>query len=440
MSARAKSGLVVVSLLGLAPLLACPPEVECESFNDCPIGQACEANACVPGNGDSSGGSGGGGGRPSPNPGDGGPLPNDTVDELQVEYPVLWLAKDPRGTGRVVFPEFFETGGSVVRDRLVSFDPAARSPTLREELDLMLLESPCSLEALLPLEAYTAYDEVWLACKRSPTLRIAYQGTLHQTVLPILGSAELAFLTTPEPGAYRRVLVAARGASTFLSYQLRDDQDGLETGHQTDALDASLSFTAIAGFFPLDRTGLEGDHVLVFDRSTPPRLVPIQRDTTGEIWRPSDTLEVFELPADTHAVYLLAPIRANNIPLDPNTPNFLTLEPKNGRIRFWNYEEAEEDDPYTVYETDPGFLVDAPAASERILLAPSPSGSHLFYALQTAGKIWRLPLAQGAESSVRAFQVDPISRRPSGLVPTSEDRVWVSYSNDDILQSVPVTP
>jgi hypothetical protein len=234
---------------------------------------------------------------------------------------------------------------------------------------------------------------------------------------------------------FTRVLVAARGDS-LRALQLRPT-DGVGQQRFTDTIQTAVD--GVINVFDLDASGVPGMHVVVHDAASS-RLVPLTRDPGGEVWTETIALDQFTLPAETHVAWVFGPIAANGAPDDPDAPNVLTIEPSTGLARFWSFEQAQPILPDTQFETDPQHLGPAPAPTERLLLAPSPSGDFLFYTRAEADKIYRIPFAQGGgtepggEELVRHRLLDDNARVISSLVAIDDDTVWVSYANENLVE------
>lgn len=443
MTAPWKAALVAL-LLGPSALLGCPAAVECRNYSDCPVGQLCDlaSNTCAPDPGTPDPGGGGTPVFPIPDagPGDGGG--GVVARQVRPDFPAPWIERDPRpdGQGHILFADFLGAGDQVTRDAVRSFDPATGRVDGRPVFDFINKLPSCAIERLLFVDE-TSPEEVWVSCRQGAPLRLLYEGFLEQAFKDLpAGSAELSLFSSPEGSEVPRILVAARGDTSFTAYQLQPS-DGVGVGHPFVDTVTPL-FGAIGGLYPLDRVALHGDFALVFDRYAPsvqpvgPALVPVQRDPQSETWQAATAFEPLPLGAATHVAFPLATPRADGQTSTPSTPNFMSLEPSTGLARYWNVEARQEILPPTVFETGATLLVEAPAPSERILLAFSPSRQYVFYALTTTYRVWRIPTGPGGDNDVRFYDFANTTWRPSGLVAESDDEVWVSYANENLIERV----
>lgn len=422
---------------GTLAMSACPVDDGCRNYTDCRAGEICDTSTstCAPDPRRSSGENGtvtveppaGDGGSPAPEP-----------LTLRTDFAVPFLGADPQGGPYVLYADTVRDGELFTRERLqrVRQDTGATAGTFVDFANTT--SSFCDVEAVWQLTE-TPQTETWASCKTGPGLRIFYATDFNQPSvdLPSL-RADLLLLTGPPfANDYRRAMIAARGGTRFWALQLRST-DGPQTGHFSD--DSDLSFGAIGGLFLADRATYPNDFVLVFDRSWPgiapagPALVLVERPAQAEAWQLAITAPL-ALPTGTQAVFLLRPPRTDGQePSGGTAANVVTLSPQTGLAQFFVFETGAEVLPATQFETDARLLGPPPAATERVLGALSPSGAHLFYTLPSGGRVWRIPTRPGADNEVRFVDVVDANWRPTGLVPVSDDDVWIGYDNENLIE------
>jgi hypothetical protein len=419
------------SLVGVGALVAagCTPEGGC-TYDSCAPDEYCNAEqVCTPNEVVDLPGGGGGPINPVGDAGDPGTNPGDR--DLRTDFPVAWLEEDEANPGRLFYPDFNESGGVVAVDRVRAFAGDDGAEELGDVLDtLVMIDGSCQPDTI---HWAPTPDEIWLDCTSAPNYRIVYDGNpVAQTQNTAGVRAQVVYRTdTPANlSDYARHLVAPRGGA-LRSLQMRDE-DQLGSDRFEDTFQ-TLSFSNVVAIFRIAPDGLDGDHVLVHDRGTN-QLIPMTRDGGAELWRPHAELQVRDLPADTHAVWLIDDVSATGNTQTSNVANYLTIEPGNGVVRYWNYEVGQEILPLTTYESNPSFRGAPPAATERLLLEETPSGNYLMYAQKDRAKIWRIPFAPGDENNVRQHLLNDTDLQPSGIVPVSDTEAWVSFGNENLIR------
>jgi hypothetical protein len=414
----------------------CAPAGECQAYNDCGADSYCNADrVCVSDPIDPG---------PPINPvvpgSDAGPNDGGDTGALQVRTrfnAVAWIQADPTTPGRILYPDFGEQSSTVNTDEVRGFDAATGAveavPVYRT---LSMVDGVCEPDSIVDPGLDT--DELWFNCARAPKLRTVYDNDASKLTQndPALGSAHVVFATSPTGSEFPRRLFAERGGP-LRSIQSRS-ADGLGTPHFTDTINVTLD--QVVAIFPILRAQLSGDFALVHDKENN-QLVPIERQIGVEAWAAAVQLDPLSLPADAHAVVMLGDVNATGSSQTSGEANIMTIHPDGGWLRFWNYESGLEIFPQTRFEPSATFQGPGGDASERLLLEWSPSGNYVFYTRQGTYRIWRLPLTGGAENDVRLYEFEQSDRRPSAIVPYSDDEVWISYgepASENLIERVVV--
>lgn len=418
--------------LGLAFVVgACAPEGECQSYGDCPLGEFCQAGTCVSDNLPDAGPIARRDGGTLPvrdaGPGDDGGPAGDGEAQVRTTFDVPWIQWDPRTPGRILVAEQQVAGATLATDRVLALDTAQRSIGQAAVYDLTTMPSgACQLDSIV---FDVAPDETWFNCDRGDGVRIVFDDEVAD---PANTDAQSAHVVHRVPGInndFARALVAARGGA-LRSWQLRPS-DALNQPREEDAFTTPVS--GVTAIFDVQPQGVPGTHVLVHDAASS-RLVPLSRLQGSEQWEATNALAPLTLPEATHVAWVIGPIAANGNAQNANQANVMTLEPATGLARFWNYETAQEILPQTTFEQSGFYRADKPDASERLLFAPAPSGSYVFYTRPAADKIYRIPLTPGGDTRVRQRLLDDTTREISSLLAVDDETVWVSYSNENLIE------
>jgi hypothetical protein len=423
----------------LAGLLAasCAPAGECQGYNDCGAGRICNADrVCIDDPIDT--------GPPinvNPNlPNDGGPTDGGPGDTLQIRtrfFVVPWIQRDPTNATRILYPDFDSQADLVNTDEVRGFDATSGVVDPIPVFNTFAMtDGECQPDSIIDPGLPT--DELWFNCQLGPALRTVYDDDPSKQTenQPSLGSAHFVYATMPTGNEWGRRLFASRGGN-LRSVQSRSS-DGLGSPHIVDTVTPAIG--GVVAIFPLVRESLAGDFALVHDRSNN-QLVPVERQLGQEGWGPAGQLDPLDLPDGAHAVWLLDDVHATGATPSAGIANVMTIHPNGGWLRFWNYETANEIFPQTRFEPNANFHAAPPAATERLLLEPTPSGDYLFYTHQSTYRVYRLPLAGGAENDVRMYEYRDVLRRASAIVPHSEDEVWISYgapANENLIERATV--
>lgn len=429
----------------------------CRSQNDCPIGEACTIDgACVPLVIPDAG----------PRPDSGVPLPPgggerepSFDDRIEVEAPITMFVPGPTSStaylaqGRLVDSgydrvDLVDLGESRIVERFRDFragGPECFVDTLRTFTSSTSLPLP-------------AGDEVWYSCASGVQVEQAERGFLQRMPMDSF-SAELSLLVPSEDGsgneAEARLISARRGGTELYVTLLNTRSDIPGEVRQVQTVD--VEFTAIAGIFLLtDNDPFVGDVILVFDRSSPPRLVPLQRPYRADAFLgPTElfdtNIEPLTLPADTHYAWFREDVGIRNIrdigtltSEDQETANVVVLRPTydRGSVRFLRY-ETEQRAPGTS-----GFIdldlraadvatAALPEPGDRILFDARPQGDDVLitYGLTRSSHVWRFPVhrsrADNRVTEVQRARFPRIEDRPIGVlrVPRHDDHLWVAFSN-----------
>lgn len=426
---------LLAASLGVVLVGACAPEGECQGYEDCPIGDYCQAGECVSGNLPDAGPSVPRDGGTLP-PRDSGPPPDGGdpragEEQVRTTFDVPWIQWDSRVSGRILIGEQQEVGGIMTVDRVRALDTETLRIAPAPVYDLTTLASgACRLDSIV-FDA--APNETWFNCDIPPGLRIIFNNDLPNPGNEELASAHVVHVVPKLGTDFARALVAERGGQ-LRAWQLRPS-DGINQEREIDSLVPGVG--GVVAIFDLTASNVPGSHVLVHDGETS-RLVPLTRLPGAEEWSATAALEPLSLPQETHVVFLLGPISANGNSLTPNAPNFMTIEPATGLARYWNYETGQELLPATIFEPDSLHHAAKPNPDERLLFAPSPAGNYVFYTRARADKIYRIPIEPGGTQDVRQRLLDDTTRVISSLLAVDDETVWVSYSSENLVERLKV--
>lgn len=471
-SAVVPAMIAVIAALATTVAASCErDDRECQAQNECPLDFVCtREGTCQPfrvpdaGPRDAGDRQGDDGVDVGESEGEGEPLLDTRLDTLA---PITMFVPGPTsGTA------FLAQGGERTDfDQLDIFDLAQGRVTSTYR-DFRNNGPACELDTLrffsaarLPLPAG---DEIWYSCAADVWVESQEAGFVQR--MPMGGaSAELTLLVPSNDGtgndADARLFFARRGDTTLRIAMFNRYLDAFGTQRTVETVPER--FTAIAGLYlvTVDHPTV-GDLILVFDRSSPPRMVPIQRAPRAETFvaPPNlvDTnLDVLTLPPETHFAYfrenvgIKDPIAiANLTEADRDTANLVVLMPTAGRgtVRFLRYESeqlAPGLDAFIDLDLQAGDVrpADLPAPSDRILFEERPAGSDTIftYALTRSSHVWRFPLHQSRVEN-RLLEVERVlfneRDAPVGVlaVPRRPDFAWVAYSNRPVLELLPFVP
>lgn len=404
----------------------CTPK-ECDTSTDCDAGQICQSDRCVtplPAGAPRS--------TLSPSAG-AGVGENTALQQVRTSLPVAWMQRDPGDPSRIWFAQQQSLDSGFTQDDVLAFHPGTGEVDPTPILELLGMASgPCGLDVVH--RTFRA-GETWLSCAVAPTLRVIYdEAFLGPTTDIEAGAALLHFVPSASTSDFGRVLIAGRGGD-LRALQLRST-DAFGQTRNFDVIEPTLS--GVVALFDVEDAGIPGDHVLVHDRNRS-QLVPLTRSPLTEQWSESSALPPRTLPLDTHVVWVFGQIQATGFSTTSTTPNYLTIEPNTGLVRYFNYEVGQEILPSTRFERDTSFQSELPDADARLLIDLSPSGEFLFYAREDGRRVYRIPLVPGGDALVRIARIEESGRAISSLIALDEESVWVSDSLQPLLQKVSVT-
>jgi hypothetical protein len=430
--------LFVFSLgLGATLVAGCAPQGECVAYNDCPQGQYCSAGTCI----DDGIGPTEPPARPEPGGRDGGPGGENVLAQVQTAFGVPWLVPHPTDSTRLLFPEQQVGDGTITVDTIRVLDLSENKVETELFADLTELTSgPCLVDQVhFDAVPGATPKEDWYHCLAGPPHRIVFGGDLAQpTEDSATSGAQLLYTFPARSNDLARVLSASRGGP-LVSFRVQPLADGLGNPRLRDPISAPVS--SVVAMFPLEGGGIPGDHLLVHNSTgAGGSLVPITRDPGTESWYATAGIVPQPLGADVHGVRVIAPVIAAINTSTPEVPNYLTVEPATGFVRYFRFETGQEILPPTQFETNALFLMAPRSSSERLMLEPTPSGSYLFYTQRGARKIWRLPKTPGGEQEVLQVELDDFAREITSIVPVSDDTAWISFGNENLLQKVRLIP
>jgi hypothetical protein len=478
---RTLSPLLVLAALSAAILSAvvagCPAR-ECFHLTDCPSGELCDGTGtCVPDDGppgvdagprdggvvDDDGGSA-----------DGGSGDNLRVPRVeQLNATVTALLRDPADAQTALVATWSTGGGGL--DEIGALDLDTHQMGATPRFDFTNITGGCDVDELYhyadqaPLQLPQG-DEFWFSCANGggalvhPT-GIAFAQSYRDPQLDGMDLAAFVDSGTDTNGD-ARVVFAERGG-TELGVVRFEDTDQELAPRLMDAVDATLTFDAIAGIF----TAVEGhdqlgDVVLVFDRGVDgslPRLVPVQRNYGQLTWHGpplvSTSLDTITLPEGTHgALFRSDPGLAEPTTLatdsdDNDVPNLLLTLPTEGtggRAIFLRYERENGKD-LNVQGSTSGFPevsldgasmpTTVAAAEDELLLEEYNFGTPWFaYVLSNAAIGFSIPLptAQNDDvtNEVRRGAFESTSDRPVAILPVSATRMLIGFSNKPEIHQV----
>ncbi|HEY4222565.1 MAG TPA: hypothetical protein VGO62_14520, partial [Myxococcota bacterium] len=344
---------------GLVALSACPPAVQCANQSDCPIGKVCDGNStCVD----------------AVPPGDAGFQPFDAGtqpgegegegqggDVVQVGAAVALFQDDAALSPNALIAV---SGGL---DAAGTFDPAQGALSIATPLDdFTTLQNGCGLDSIFRLSAASVGanilpqgDETWFQCATHPRVIIASSGGLAiaSDPAPTPASAQLAVLLAPyvhtaSENEVARVVTAARGGTALQILRI-EPTDAVNNARTADTV--SVTFQHVQQIFPalVDDPTL-GDVILVFDRGSTAKLVPLQRDPQTSVWHGaplnggSSNVVPLTLPTNTDAVVLRSSaadvidfLNLSTSADQDKTPNLIAIAPRadTGSVTFLRYEQ-----------------------------------------------------------------------------------------------------
>lgn len=457
--------MLVIGLVPLALLAACPA-AECRGLNDCGLDEICSREGtCIP----------------EPPPGDGisegegeGEIPGEGEGEGEGELPVDEIVQTD-----TFMTMFVPAGGTTAHvalglpgsgfDEVVPFD--LRTGALGDPIFDFRGTDACAADTILELDEATLQlpdgDEVWFSCL-SPQrpLQISFGDEFNLRFTPDnIDSAQLSRLIPVNDGtaagSTARLLVAARGGTALQEVQL-NPADQLQVPRVVNDLgaQAGVDFTAIMALYVVaEDDPTFGDIVLVYDRGTTPRLVPLQRAPSSETWiaPPLDgsDLDILELPADTHFAFFRENIGIPDLgglsvdSTEEEIANVVLTRPTldDGTITFLRYEleqrvaGSSNFNPLLLQASDPGDIR-IPANDERVLfLERTVNGqTEYVYALTNSSHIWSFPLHvernDDRRDDVLRAQFNNPSDQPVGVIPFPGNPgfLWMAAANRQIIE------
>lgn len=410
---------------------------ECTAVNDCPSGQFCSSGKCVQSTAESTLDTG----YSNPNNNSGS---TQIEENFLTNFPVFWLGRDRRdGTDDLLYA-YTDQSGQL--DQVLRFENNSDDFPGEVDIDFILSSdgrcSPIEIVFESELTTNASDNEMWVVCQEEPTLRIIYEDDLDLASLREDANVHFGIsVESSQAGFYNmdRRLWANRETGEIVSFQIRPDDFREQPRVRDDT--SALSFSAISQMWQLDST-VDGDVVLVFDRSSPPRLQPIFRLHGTETWEEGPaSLPAATLPAETHAIVVLSKIDPFGVDVDIGNPNIMAIEPETGMVRFYAYGASlQNGQPFFVgeyqYEAQPEFLMPLPPLESLLMLEPAANQVDVVYSHPSSRRIYLLPTHILGMDDVLSFTSATNQLTASSIEVIDSDSVWAAYPYANTLMRV----